>query len=222
MGMPLGNANQTIRHNGIAWEGNSVIENDGGKATINGQVRVNDGTQGANKVLTSDAQGNASWQAGGGGGDPDAIHDNVASEIHAIASKAVPVAADELVIEDSAAGFAKKRATLGSLPAGGGGGNCSMKVGTYIGNGADNRNIDIGVNLAAKTYVFIQIKGLGSSYRNIGRPEYGQGDSSWNYYTATDEADWIQGLTATGFQIGANTHVNQSSQLYRFIVWWVD
>ena len=50
-----------------------------------------------------------------GGADPDAIHDNVADEIHQITLKGTPVGADELVIEDSAASWAKKRATITSL-----------------------------------------------------------------------------------------------------------
>ncbi len=33
-----------------------------GTANINGAIKITDGTQGANKVLTSDANGNASWQ----------------------------------------------------------------------------------------------------------------------------------------------------------------
>jgi hypothetical protein len=51
-----------------------------------------------------------------GGADADAIHDNVASEISAIASKATPIDADFLLIEDSAAGDAKKKITIGDLP----------------------------------------------------------------------------------------------------------
>lgn len=47
--------------------------------------------------------------------DDTAIHDDVAGEINAIASKATPVSADIVVIEDSAASFAKKKATLGTL-----------------------------------------------------------------------------------------------------------
>jgi hypothetical protein len=50
------------------------------------------------------------------GTDAAAIHDNVAGEIAAITSKASPVAADLLLIEDSAALNAKRRATVGSLP----------------------------------------------------------------------------------------------------------
>ena len=48
--------------------------------------------------------------------DTDAIHDNVAGEIAAIANKATPVDADFLVIEDSAAANAKKHITIGDLP----------------------------------------------------------------------------------------------------------
>ncbi len=33
-----------------------------GTANINGAIKITDGTQGANKILTSDANGNASWQ----------------------------------------------------------------------------------------------------------------------------------------------------------------
>ncbi|KKN14715.1 hypothetical protein LCGC14_0993440, partial [marine sediment metagenome] len=44
-----------------------------------------------------------------GGADLDAIHDNVAAEISAIAAKGTPVGADYLLIEDSAAADFKKR-----------------------------------------------------------------------------------------------------------------
>lgn len=50
-----------------------------------------------------------------GGTDAAAIHNNAAGEIVAIADKATPVAADHLVIEDSAAGDVKKDVTVGSL-----------------------------------------------------------------------------------------------------------
>ena len=53
---------------------------------------------------------------GGGGADANAIHDNVAAEISAIAEKTAPVAADMLVIEDSAEANAKKMVQLSNLP----------------------------------------------------------------------------------------------------------
>lgn len=50
--------------------------------------------------------------------DANAIHDNVAAEISAITTKASPTTSDFLLIEDAAAGDAKKKITLGSLPGG--------------------------------------------------------------------------------------------------------
>ena len=54
---------------------------------------------------------------GGGITDSDAIHDNVAAEISAIAPKATPTTSDILLIEDAAAADAKKSITIGDLPA---------------------------------------------------------------------------------------------------------
>ena len=53
--------------------------------------------------------------AGGAGSDSTAIHDDTAGEINAIASKAAAVAADVLVIEDSAAAFVKKKVLRSGL-----------------------------------------------------------------------------------------------------------
>ena len=52
------------------------------------------------------------------GTDNDAIHDNVAGEINAIAQKSNPVNADILVIEDSADSFNKKKITVESITGG--------------------------------------------------------------------------------------------------------
>lgn len=67
----------------------------------------------------------SSWvKCGAGAGvtttDPDAIHDNVPAEIFAVQLKATPAVGDFLLIEDSAAGNAKKRITIGTLPGGSG------------------------------------------------------------------------------------------------------
>jgi hypothetical protein len=69
-------------------------------------------------VLSADSATTFSWKAPTGGADPNAIHDNTADEIHQITLKGTPVSADELVIEDSVAGWVKKRVTISSLPAG--------------------------------------------------------------------------------------------------------
>lgn len=49
------------------------------------------------------------------GADSTALHDNVAAEINAIAEKTTPVAADLLVVEDSAASNAKKKVQVSNL-----------------------------------------------------------------------------------------------------------
>ena len=65
-----------------------------------------------------DGTGSYSVPAGGGGGDADAIHDNVAAEISAITEKVTPISADLMIIEDSADSNNKKKVQLGNLPAG--------------------------------------------------------------------------------------------------------
>ena len=50
--------------------------------------------------------------------DDDAIHDNVAGEINAIASKASPADADILLIEDSADSFSKKKIRVDAITGG--------------------------------------------------------------------------------------------------------
>lgn len=72
-------------------------------------------------ILTSIAPTWTQVNTGGTSTDTDAIHDNVAGEIVLITEKIVPVAADILIMEDSAAGYAKKRVQVGNLPTGGGG-----------------------------------------------------------------------------------------------------
>jgi hypothetical protein len=56
----------------------------------------------------------------GSGTDSDAIHDNVASEIHSVAEKTTPADNDELLIEDSADSYNKKRVKMSNLPSGDG------------------------------------------------------------------------------------------------------
>jgi hypothetical protein len=89
------------------------------------QTEVNTGTS-TTLAVTPSTLANAttvilSGQSAGGdlGGtyaDSTAIHDNVTGEILAITGKATPVGADVLIIEDSAAGYAKKSVLLSQLP----------------------------------------------------------------------------------------------------------
>lgn len=58
--------------------------------------------------------------------DPDAIHDNIPSEISAVTEKTTPVGGDFILIEDSEDSNNKKRILIDSLPGGGGGGGANV------------------------------------------------------------------------------------------------
>lgn len=71
--------------------------------------------------------------------NPDAIHDNQANEINAIAEKIVLVNDDVFLIEDSQAGFIKKKIKAVNLPAGGGSsGAITRIVEIVVGSGGAN------------------------------------------------------------------------------------
>ncbi|MEO6252878.1 MAG: hypothetical protein ABIO79_06215 [Ferruginibacter sp.] len=68
-GQTIPTTNLVIKHNGNVGIGTPVPDR---KLDVRGGVKIVDGTQGAGKLLTSDAAGNASWQlpSGGGGSEP--------------------------------------------------------------------------------------------------------------------------------------------------------
>jgi len=94
-----------------------------------------------------------------------------------------------------------------------------IKTGTYIGNGVDNRNIDIGVDLAGKLNAYVIIKSSVLS-KAVHRTEYGQGDLSMFYDSTYDATDKIQAFTSTGFQVGVSSTVNEDGGTYRYIAFW--
>jgi len=91
----------------------TVEEQDGTPSVTDvGTIRVTNGT------LTDEGGGVAKLDFGSAATDGSAIHDNVAEEIHAITEKETPADDDELLIEDSADDWAKKRVKMSSLPGG--------------------------------------------------------------------------------------------------------
>lgn len=107
--------------------GGSALEVEDEGISVDAAV-VNMDFVGGGVVASQTAAGHVQVAIPGGGVDPNAIHDNVAAEISAITPKAVPIAADLIVIEDSAAGNAKKSVQVGNLPGGGGGGVFEIDV----------------------------------------------------------------------------------------------
>lgn len=84
-------------------------------------VTVDDTSKADGKVLKyNGTSGNIEYQddnEGAGGGDSDAIHDNVAGEIAAVSGKTTPVDADVALIEDSADSNNKKSLTWANIKA---------------------------------------------------------------------------------------------------------
>ena len=89
-------------------------------------------------------------------------------------------------------------------------------IGTYTGNDADNRDIDIGVDLTAKSNVWIVVKSAGA-YKAV-QHKLNDADNSYFFDATATAVDRIQGLTTTGFQIGSYSDVNASGQTYIYIV----
>lgn len=83
----------------------------------------------------------------------NAIQSDVAAQFTAIALKAVPVAADVLLIEDSAAGDVKKRITVGSLPGGAGGDTVTVN-----GSATASTNVDLDDALPAPPVGEVNVK----------------------------------------------------------------
>jgi hypothetical protein len=108
---------------GAAWEdatggGSLTVEEADGTPSVSDvtTIKVTNGT------LTDNTGGVVTLDFGSAATDAAAIHDNVANEISAIAEKTTPANDDLLLIEDSAASYAKKSVKMSNLPSGGSGG----------------------------------------------------------------------------------------------------
>lgn len=94
-----------------------------------------------------------------------------------------------------------------------------IKTGTYLGNGADNRSIDIGVDLAAKSNPYVIIK-ANANYYAVHRTEHGQGDLTMEYRNVADGVNFIQQFNNSGFEIGSASSVNADGTVYTYIAIW--
>lgn len=120
-----GGPDEDAIHDNVAGEINAITK----KTTPVGAdvIIIEDSADSFNKkgVLVSNLPG------GGGGTDPDAIHDNVAGEINAIAAKADVSINDVLVLEDSEDSYDKKSAKVSDFPGRSLLQTCSMATLTY-------------------------------------------------------------------------------------------
>lgn len=100
---------------GTGTDTDDVLEIKNNSGTITASVQAN-GTPTKGTDLITKTYADANYL--GSGTDPDAIHDNVAWEINAIAEKVSPSWADLIIIEDSADANNKKKVQIGNLPTG--------------------------------------------------------------------------------------------------------
>ena len=94
-----------------------------------------------------------------------------------------------------------------------------MKTGIYLGNGLDDRAIDIGVNLFNKAYCYVMVWANGAT-----RPVFyctpAAGDQSFFFDETVELADNIQALTDTGFEVGQGANVNTNAVNYMYLAVW--
>jgi hypothetical protein len=87
----------------------------------------------------------------------------------------------------------------------------NAQIGTYTGNGADNRSIT-GTGFAPDWAITI-----GDGEQDIFRPGPIAGDASFTMTGTNSVTNRIQALQADGFQVGSNADVNQNGRAYYWI-----
>jgi hypothetical protein len=88
-----------------------------------------------------------------------------------------------------------------------------LKLGTYTGNGTDNRNI-AGLGITPAWLIT-----LGDGDDSVFRPGPLAGDASYLMSGTGIQTNRIQALQAGGFQIGSNNDVNESGTQYHYLAW---
>lgn len=97
-----------------------------------------------------------------------------------------------------------------------------MKTGSYLGDGADNRAIDIGVNLLGASFKWLAIKSESASNNPCHKFGHETGDATDSFTSAAQAANLIQAWTATGFQIGSGSNVNNAGETFNYVVFYTD
>ncbi len=87
----------------------------------------------------------------------------------------------------------------------------NVNIGTYTGNGVDNRNIT-GVGFQPDWVIT-----MANAEQDVFRPALVAGDNSYLMNGTNSIADRIQSILADGFQIGTNADVNQNARAYYWI-----
>jgi hypothetical protein len=89
-----------------------------------------------------------------------------------------------------------------------------FKVGSYTGNGVDNRSIT-GVGFQADYLIVVPSSGQRGVQRFAGQT----GDNSLEFAGTASTANLIQALQSDGFQVGNDNRVNANGTVYHYVAW---
>lgn len=150
--------------------------------------------------------------------DVDAVHINVTGEIHSVGEKLAPVNADEVLIEDSADGYSKKRVQVGNLPSAAG----VTDHGALTGLGDDDHSQYH--NDARGDARYVNITGdtvtgdlaVDGGHFSVGGPVSGAGMLTLNG-TTTEQLLRITGTVNGPFAMNFSPTINQSAQCVRCV-----
>ncbi len=89
---------------------------------------------------------------------------------------------------------------------------CDLAVGSYLGDGSDNRSIAVG-------FQPVWVVTLGDGNDSTFRPGPISGDASYDMTGTGKLTNRIQAMEANGFQIGSDVDVNKAGVTYHYIAW---
>lgn len=93
----------------------------------------------------------------------------------------------------------------------------TIKTGKYTGNGTDDRNVDVGLDLTGpNTLVIIWSP---ANQNRVYRTDRHTGDScSYLTVNAVNATNELQGFNSTGFQVGTGARVNTNAVVYYYLI----
>lgn len=94
-----------------------------------------------------------------------------------------------------------------------------MVSGSYEGNAVDNREINIGVNLAIKWNIWMIIKSEGA-HKAVHASSFAINTQLFD--ATANQLNMIQNFTANGFEIGTANEVNADTVTYTYNVFYQD
>jgi len=93
----------------------------------------------------------------------------------------------------------------------------AFAVGTYSGNGGDDRSIT-GFGFAP-TYATVVCESAADDRRAVQASHKGAADITWWFYTNSEQANHIQAFEPDGIQVGSSNFVNRNGSEFHWMAW---